>query len=812
MNPIFQRTSQCVIIFIIIITALITTAAGTVGISSGEETLGFLPYWEATGYQPKYDYLTHIAWFTVDVNSDGKISNGHTPSWPPDQIISDAHSHVPKVNVLLTATNHDSIQLDSILANYKEDVATNLLTLVKSGNGDGIIINFENIAEINSENGEYNRILLVQFMKELSDTFITENYYVSITLPSVDWNHVYDLNELSPYVDSFFIMGYDYHLGSGHAGSNSPFLDGISPSISNTLDNYLSQIDSNKLILGLPFYGWDWETEDGNKNSNYITGSTPEAVTIGDITKNAANHEYLWVDSTQWNSSTKTLWRVYKDGETWHQVWFENPYSLGLKYDLVENKRLRGVGYWALGFEGDNLDVYDKNYPKFLTSPLKSSLNPTVKNGWYYSHPPNSIGIRHSGIDYEASYDEEIIAAADGVAMSSSQYAGGTGYGKFVLIKHEEKDENGNNFFTLYAHINRPADNIKIYPQDQRSNTNYADWTPEIKRGDVIGYVGHEDTSWDHLHFEVLRGGYAQRKTDPYDIYMPTTSTFSSADFYPPTGNLYTSNGINSLWVEDKKLDLIFLIDTTGSMGDDIENVKSSAHEIVDTLDLKGYDYRVAIADYKDYPCCGYGGWLDYVYKLDLPFKNKDNKEDIISAIYSLSASGGADWRESVYSALVKAMKDENKDLNNADNYGWRKGVTKAIILMGDAPPHDPEPWFLGYSLDDVSYWSENIDPVIVYSIAVGSDPTTYASFSEISEKTGGKVYTSPTASDIVDAIIEAIGDIGESETYGVSVNINPTINEANPGQSVTYSIDVTNTGTIADTYDISIDIHTYTV
>ena len=43
----------------------------------------------------------------------------------------------------------------------------------------------------------------------------------------------------------------------------------------------------------------------------------------------------------------------------------------------------------------------------------------------------------------------------------------------------------------------------------------------------------------------------------------------------------------------NQPLDLIFVIDTTGSMWDDIGSVKSSANEIVDALASKTSDYRV---------------------------------------------------------------------------------------------------------------------------------------------------------------------------------------------------------------------------
>ncbi|MDF1498263.1 MAG: C39 family peptidase [Patescibacteria group bacterium] len=257
------------------------------------------------------------------------------------------------------------------------------------------------------------------------------------------------------------------------------------------------------------------------------------------------------------------------------------------------------------------------------------------------------------------------------------------------------------------------------------------------------------------------------------------------------------------------KLDLIFLVDTTGSMWDDIDAVKVSANEIVEALNSEGLDYRVAIADYRDYPKLPYGGSSDYVYNLDLPFSN--DKDSIISAINGLSLGWGADEPESVYSALVHSMEDPDKDPVNSANSGWRNGVTKAIIIMGDAPPHIPEPWSGGHTLADVISTSESIDPVIVYSIIIGSSESAYDAFAEISEGTNGNVYTSPTANDVVAAILEAIGDISEPpENRGVIVSITPESAETTAGNFASYSVNITNFGNIADEYNISLELKNF--
>ena len=91
--------------------------------------------------------------------------------------------------------------------------------------------------------------------------------------------------------------------------------------------------------------------------------------------------------------------------------------------------------------------------PKFLTLPFtEPGVNLAVQQGWIYSW-----GSNHYGVDYiKGEIDKlpweafDVYAAADGVAMWSEQYyPDGTGYGKFVLIKHDQTDASGK--FLLYT-------------------------------------------------------------------------------------------------------------------------------------------------------------------------------------------------------------------------------------------------------------------------------------------------------------------------------------------------------------------------
>ena len=116
-------------------------------------------------------------------------------------------------------------------------------------------------------------------------------------------------------------------------------------------------------------------------------------------------------------------------------------------------------------------------------------------------------------------------------------------------------------------------------------------------------------------------------------------------------------------------VDLIFVVDTTGSMEDDIEAVKRDMREILAHLRERNPDHRVGIVAYRDIHD-------DYLTRTHAFLTDDD--ELVQGAITGLSAWGGDDWREHVYAGI-----------NTALNQDWRPRASQHIILMGDAPPHD---------------------------------------------------------------------------------------------------------------------------
>ncbi len=193
-------------------------------------------------------------------------------------------------------------------------------------------------------------------------------------------------------------------------------------------------------------------------------------------------------------------------------------------------------------------------------------------------------------------------------------------------------------------------------------------------------------------------------------------------------------------------LDLVFAIDTTGSMWDDIDAVREAARSIVTDVSVTGADYRIALVTYKDHPFDPFGDPSDFPSRLDQPFSR--DAGDFERALDAVEVSGGNDWPESVHSGLMEAIR-----------LPWRDGAKKAVILLGDAPPHDPEP-FTGYTASQVIAAALAVDPAEIYPVLVGGDTDALAAFQTLADGTGGQVFSAEDAAEVAQTISDAVGEI----------------------------------------------------
>jgi Mg-chelatase subunit ChlD len=125
---------------------------------------------------------------------------------------------------------------------------------------------------------------------------------------------------------------------------------------------------------------------------------------------------------------------------------------------------------------------------------------------------------------------------------------------------------------------------------------------------------------------------------------------------------------------EEKTLEMVFVLDTTGSMGGLIEGAKQRIWGVInEVMQTPAHpSVRVGLVAYRDQGD-------QYVTQV-LPLTNDLDK--VYTTLMDYSADGGGDTPEDVRRALAAGVRDAGWSKNSA-------GVAQIVFLVGDAPPHD---------------------------------------------------------------------------------------------------------------------------
>ena len=120
-------------------------------------------------------------------------------------------------------------------------------------------------------------------------------------------------------------------------------------------------------------------------------------------------------------------------------------------------------------------------------------------------------------------------------------------------------------------------------------------------------------------------------------------------------------------------LDIVFVFDSTGSMGGIISETKSRIRMLMKVVTYLVPEARVGIVTYRDLKEFDPA---DYEYTTKAKALTKDVKS-LEAWLREIEAIGGGDQPEAIYQGLDTAM----------NTMAWNQGGKKIIILFGDAPP-----------------------------------------------------------------------------------------------------------------------------
>jgi len=263
-----------------------------------------------------------------------------------------------------------------------------------------------------------------------------------------------------------------------------------------------------------------------------------------------------------------------------------------------------------------------------------------------------------------------------------------------------------------------------------------------------------------------------------------------------------------------KMLDIVFLIDVSGSYDDDIESLKNSAMDIVNTLkDKEGVDIQFGVSSFSDFPISGYGSLSrgDEAYYINQVIT--DDNDSITNAINSLNnpLHYGADTPESQLEGLYQVATGEGIDINNDGDYddlgelkpqaiGWRTGALRVVLFATDANFHDSdtESEYPGHGKAAVINALKE-KGIQVIGLQSGDDEEATSDINDIVEATGGTMHElNYDSSEIANAIIEGMDD--SLSKISIELNIlsglgwisgmDPlSFEDVLPGQEVTFRV-----------------------
>lgn len=334
------------------------------------EVFGWHPYWMGSAWESyPFELLSTISYFSykLDPNTGSYTNPKQMNEWRTTAMIDSAK--LKKTKVLLTVSSHGYTNNNSFLGDQAKwsVLIDSVSKLLLDRDADGVDINFENLPYL--KRGSFNRFI-EELRKRLNQKFGTKTPLISLTLPAVDSREIFDIQDLQKFVDLFVIMGYDYNTGPQLQGAVAPLIPFETKNISlnNTLKYYLEAgIDPSKTVLALPYYGSMWEGTLGEGGST--SSMFERKVTYREV-RSIFNDEFVTKNNLspilEKNSMTNYFNITYPDNTT-KEVWFDDDYTLGKKYDFAITNQLKGIGIWALGYDNGYNELWDVIETKFAT-------------------------------------------------------------------------------------------------------------------------------------------------------------------------------------------------------------------------------------------------------------------------------------------------------------------------------------------------------------------------------------------------------------------------------------------------------------
>lgn len=244
--------------------------------------------------------------------------------------------------------------------------------------------------------------------------------------------------------------------------------------------------------------------------------------------------------------------------------------------------------------------------------------------------------------------------------------------------------------------------------------------------------------------------------------------------------------------VRNRPLDIVFIVDISGSFSDDLPVLQANVLGLAQTIIDAAPSSRFALATFSDFPFDPFGSAAagDFAYRLDLPLTEGTAGRDALdAAVQNLTILNALDGPQSQYEAIFQVLTGAGRDLNSDGDFtdlgeiqpsdiGASPTNPMFIFLFTDATFHnsDVEPAYPGAGRTEVLALLQSTPFIFGLTSGAGNSP----SLQEIVVLTGGDIFDLGSDSEGFEiAVLEAIETTEPPPNPTVSMLAELTIDSA---------------------------------
>ena len=321
--------------------SLLVTGAG----AAGRFSMSYLYFGSPSAYTRRVEQtggaLQEVAPNYFNLNEDGSLK---VTGSGIEQFVGEMHAMGVKVVPFLS--NHWDRELGVRALENRAALAAQIARAVEEYGLDGVNVDIENVTHLHRD--AYSEFVELLRQKLPRDKVVAVAVAANPYGITQGWHGSYDYRRLAKSADYLMLMTYDEHYQGGEPGPVASY-----DFMERTVQYALKHAPSDKLVLGLPFFGRIWSDSGALMRGHGLSETQIQSLVAsyrGTVAQDPATGS-AYARITVRPSDQKPAVNGISLTPGSYTIWFESEESKKRQLGLVERYDLLGAGSWSLGQE-----------------------------------------------------------------------------------------------------------------------------------------------------------------------------------------------------------------------------------------------------------------------------------------------------------------------------------------------------------------------------------------------------------------------------------------------------------------------------